>query len=57
MSPGHQEESTPNMPGTADGKEAEGGPEADALFIKELQKREGESQGNTHIHSSNIHNI
>lgn len=28
------------MPHTADREEDEGGPEADALFIKELQKKE-----------------
>lgn len=28
------------MPGTADREEDEGGPEADALFIKKLQKEE-----------------
>lgn len=41
MPSGHQEESTPNMPGTEDGKEDEGGLEADTLFMKELQKKEG----------------
>lgn len=39
MPPRHQEESTHNMPHTADREEDEGGPEADALFIKELQKK------------------
>lgn len=29
------------MPGTAGGEKDEGGPEADALFIKELQENEG----------------
>lgn len=37
--PGHQEEGTPNMPDAADREKDEGGPEADALFIKELQKK------------------
>ena len=41
MPPGHQEESAPDMPGTADRDEDEGGLDGDALFIKELQKQEG----------------
>ena len=45
------------MPGTADRDEDEGGPETDALFIKELQKKERKGQCNSHVHSSIIHNI
>lgn len=40
MPPRHQEEGTPHMPGTAQRQEDEGGPEADALFIKQLQQKE-----------------
>ena len=40
---GHQEESAPNMPGTADRKEDEGGPEADTPLVKQLQKEEDDS--------------
>lgn len=40
---GHQEESAPNMPGTADRKEDEGSPEADAPLVKQLQKEEDDS--------------
>jgi len=40
MSPRHQKESTPNMPGTADRQEDEGVPEADSLLIKKLWRKE-----------------
>ena len=57
VTPGHQEESTPNMPGTADRDEDEGGPEVNAPFIKELQRKERRGQCNSHVGGSIIHNI
>lgn len=53
--PGHQEESAPDMPGTADRDEKEGGLDGDALFIKELQKQEGKGQRDSHVHTSITH--
>lgn len=55
MPPGHQEESAPDMPGTADRDEKEGGLDGDALFIKELQKQEGKGQRDSHVHTSITH--
>lgn len=54
---GHQEESTHNMPGTADREEDEGGPEADPLLIKQLQKKEEDSQHHSQVLGNTVHNI
>jgi hypothetical protein len=40
MSLGHQKESTRNVPDTADRHEDEGRPEADALLVKQLWRKE-----------------
>lgn len=54
MPPGHQEESAPDVPDTADRDEDEGGLDGDALFIKELQRRGDRSaqQSRSHQHHS-----
>ena len=52
--PGHQEESAPDVPDTADRDEDEGGLDGDAPFIKELQRKGDRSaqQSGSHQHYS-----